>query len=86
MNENEIDINKEFFITTYDNPFDYFTQFDEWLAYDRTHEYYTLEYIARLIRLAPDLSDEEENLEYKRVFESMLEWNGDFYKIIYKKN
>ena len=83
MNET-IDTNKEFFITTFDNPFDYFSQFDEWFGYDQSHGYKTLEYIARLIRLAPEMSEEEENLEYKRVFDSMLEWNGDFYKIIYK--
>lgn len=78
--------NKECFITTIDNPFDYFTQFDQWLAFDRLNGYYTLEYVARLIRLAPDMSEEEEDLEYERVFDSIIEWNGDFYKRIYKKD
>lgn len=78
--------NKECFITTIDNPFDYFTQFDQWLAFDRLNGHYTLEYVARLIRLAPDMSEEEEDLEYERVFDSIIEWNGDFYKRIYKKD
>ena len=81
-----IDVSKEFFITTADNPFDYFSQFDEWFEFDQSHGYHTLEYVARLTRLAPDLSEEDENLEYKRVFDSIIEWNGDFYKVIYKKD
>ena len=75
---------KEVFITTYDNPFDYFTQFDEWLAFDKNMGYNTLEYVGRLARLAPDLSEEEENLELERVFDSIIEWNGAFYKKVYE--
>jgi hypothetical protein len=75
--------NKEVFITTIDNPYDYFTQFDEWLNFDRLKGYYTLEYLARLVHTAPDLSDEEERNEIERAIDSIIEWNGKLYKKIY---
>ena len=75
--------NKEVFITTIDNPYDYFTQFDEWLNFDRLKGYYTLEYLARLVHTAPDLSDEEERNEIERAIDSIIEWNGKLYKKVY---
>ena len=74
---------KDVFITTKDNPFDYFKQFDQWLNFDRQKGYFTLEYVARLVKLAPDLSEEQERLEMEDVFDRIIEWNGDFYKKIY---
>lgn len=76
---------KDVFITTYDNPYDYFEQFDEWLNFDRQKGYYTLEYVARLAKLAPDLSEEEQKIEMENVFNTIIEWNGNFYKKVYSK-
>ena len=75
---------KEFFITTADNPYDYFTQFDEWLAFDRVNGYYTLEYLARIVKDAPDLSEEQENEEIESAIDKIIEWNGSMYKKVYK--
>lgn len=76
-------MSNDIFITTIDNPYDYFKQFDEWLNFDRQKGYYTLEYVARLARLAPDLSEKEEEEEMKNVFNSIIEWNGDLYRIVH---
>lgn len=73
------------FITTADNPFDYFKQFDEWLNYDRIMGYFTLEYLGRIAKLAPDLSEEEERAEIERAIDSIIEWNGGLYKKVYSK-
>lgn len=73
------------FITTIDNPFDYFTQFDEWYNYDRLMGYFTLEYLGRLVKLAPDLSEAEERAEIERGIDSIIEWNGGLYKKVYSK-
>lgn len=75
---------KEVFVTTYDNPYDYFTQFDQWLAFDRQKGYFTLEYLARLTSLSNELSDEQEQREIESAIDSMIEWNGKFYKKVYK--
>ena len=76
---------KEVFITTVDNPFNYFTQFDSWYAYDHLKGYNTLEYLGRLVKLAPDLSDEDERNEIESAIDSIIEWNGDLYKKIYSE-
>jgi len=75
---------KEFFITTTDNPYDYFKQFDEWLAFDRQMGHYTLEYLARIVRDAPDLSEEQENEEIEDAINKIIEWNGPMYKKVYR--
>ena len=75
---------KEVFVTTYDNPYDYFTQFNQWLAFDRQKGYFTLEYLARLTNLSNELSDEQEQREIESAIDSMIEWNGKFYKKVYK--
>lgn len=74
---------KEVFITTYDNPYDYFTQFKQWLDFDRTMGYYTLEYMGRLACLAPDLSEEQEQDEIEATIDKIIEWNGNMYKKVY---
>lgn len=74
----------EVFITTIDNPYNYFTQFKEWLDYDRLMGYFTLEYLGRIAKLADDLSDEEEQIEIESAIDKIIEWNGKFYKKVYK--
>lgn len=78
-------MSNDVFITTIDNPYDYFKQFDEWLNFDRQKGYYTLEYVARLAKTAPDLSEEEERIELENTFDKIIEWNGSFYKKVYSK-
>lgn len=43
-------------LTTVDNPFDVFTQFNEWNAWDEEHGYYTNGYLARIVRTSDELS------------------------------
>lgn len=47
----------ESMLTTVDNPFDPFTEFDEWNSYDLMKGYGTLAYLARIVVTSPDLSD-----------------------------
>ena len=53
-------------LTTTDNPFDPFTQFDEWLAFDDDKGYHTYSYLARITRSSNALSpqDEDDAIEY----------------------
>lgn len=53
-------------ITTVDNPFDVFTKFDEWNAWDLEHGYGTCAYLARVVRSSDELSiaDQDLALEY----------------------
>lgn len=47
----------EYMLTTVDNPFDPFDQFDEWLAYDSTLGHNTPGYLAAIATTSDELSD-----------------------------
>lgn len=44
-------------LTTTDNPFNPFTQYDEWLAFDEAHGYYTNSLLARVAVSTDELSE-----------------------------
>lgn len=46
---------KIYALTTKDNPYDPFNDFDHWYEYDETKGYCTSEYLARLSRVSNDL-------------------------------
>lgn len=46
-------------LTTIDNPFDPYTQYDAWLAYDEQSGYYTNQYLARIANTNPTMTDKE---------------------------
>lgn len=51
---------QESMLTTDDNPFSPFEEFEQWFAYDVSHGYHSLAYLARVARLSPELSDADE--------------------------
>ena len=52
-------------ITTKDNPFNYFTDFDNWYAFDEQKGYHSLSYLARIAKTSSDLTDKEyEKVQY----------------------
>lgn len=46
-------------LTTIDNPYDPFTQYDQWLSYDEQAGYHTNEYLARIANTNPTMTDKE---------------------------
>ena len=46
-------------LTTVDNPFSPFTQWDEWWAFDHWHGYKCCEILGNVADTSPDLSDED---------------------------
>jgi hypothetical protein len=51
---------REWALTTVDNPFNPFTQWDEWYAYDARHGYHTPSFLARVALTSDDLSDADQ--------------------------
>ncbi len=47
----------DFMLTTVDNPYNPFTQFDEWMSFDHQKGYYTLEYLSRIANTSIELPD-----------------------------
>lgn len=53
---------EEAMLTTIDNPYNPFTQYDEWYAYDRYLGHYTPEYLARVAIVSDGLSPIDQEL------------------------
>lgn len=69
----------EILLTTKDNPYNPFTEYDEWKYFDETmHHYYTEAYVAREVGwLDPDISDEEVAHERVEAFKEIIRLNKD---------
>lgn len=70
-------------VTTSDNPFDYFKDFNEWKAWDERNNYFTLNYLARIARTSPELSPKEYNDEINRAVDEIVAYNltGNYIKV-----
>lgn len=74
----------ESWITTKDNPFDFFTQFDDWYQFDESKGYHTCSYVARIAKTSNELSDLDNEIEIARAIDEILQLNltGNYEKII----
>lgn len=73
----------ETWITTTDNPFDFFTQFDDWYLFDESNGYHTCSYVARVAKTSKDLSDSDNEDIISRAIDEILSFNltGNYKKI-----
>ncbi len=68
-------MSKEIMLTTVDNPFDPFTQFEEWNAYDEALGYYTCSYLARFAYTSSELSDADQRLAVESAIDEIVRLN-----------
>ena len=61
MSVQETDHSTAVMLTTVDNPFDPFTQYDSWERFDESKGYYTCSYLARIVKTSNELSETDEN-------------------------
>ena len=75
-------------LTTIDNPFNPFTQWDEWKRYDEDKKYYTCSYLARIAKTSDDLSEADYNKAIDDAIEEIvsLNINGMYAKVYEEKN
>lgn len=59
-------------LTTRDNPYDPFTQFDEWYAYDTAHGYNTCAYLARISEVSEGLSETINNMSIEEAIDEII--------------
>lgn len=69
-------------LTTFDNPFDPFDQFDLWYRFDCDKGYFSCSYLDRIARTSESLSDEENDREIERAIDEIIKY--DFMNV-YKK-
>lgn len=70
-------------LTTIDNPYDPFTDFDHWFLFDVERGYDSCSLVGRIARTSDELTDEENFKEIERAIDSIIE-NVDV-QGIYKK-
>ena len=59
-------------LSTKDNPFDPFTQFDEWYAWDLSHNNHCCEILAKFARCSDELSDKENSDEIEYAIDQII--------------
>ena len=69
-------------LTTFDNPFNPFTQFTEWNLYDVLNHHNCCAYIDRMAHTSPELTPSENNEEIEGAIDQLIE--ADFLHI-YRK-
>lgn len=73
-------------LTTIDNPFDPFEQFDEWNSFDEDKGYYTCSYLARFAYTSSDLSDSDQMISVENAIDEIVSNNPlGIYKKVHKK-
>lgn len=65
----------EHMLTTIDNPWNPFTHFDEWQAYDEAAGYYTTSFLARVVRTSEALSDADQDLAIEQAIDEIVREN-----------
>lgn len=78
-------MSKATMLTTVDNPFDPFTQWDDWRRYDEDKGYYTCEFIARLADSSPELSESDQELACLTAIYEIIRMQPETYKTITKE-
>ena len=62
-------------LTTIDNPYNPFTEFDAWFSFDEQKGYNSCEYLARVANTSDELSDEENAIEIEKAIDSIVKLN-----------
>lgn len=75
---------REVMLTTTDNPYDPFEQFDEWFAFDTQKGYNTCAYLARIAKTSNELPDNMNDEETERAIDEICFFNvtGNYKKVV----
>ena len=73
----------EYMLTTVDNPFNPFTHYDEWYAYDMKMGYNSPSLLARISKVSDDLSEPDQELVIQDAIDEIVRENvsGMFRKV-----
>ena len=71
-------------LTTIDNPYSPFTQFNEWNMFDVEKGYNSCSYLARLAKTSDQFSDEENEEEIERAIDNIVKYDPfNIYKKVF---
>lgn len=69
------DSNEEYLLTTVDNPWNPFTNYDEWYEFDHSMGYDTPGLLGRIAKVSIDLSDADFELAIEQAIDEICELN-----------
>lgn len=74
-------------LTTIDNPYDPFDNWDDWYAYDEAKGYCSSGYVARIAKLSDELSDSEQDSLINDAIDEIVAMNpSGLYKKVQKSD
>ena len=75
---------RQVMLTTIDNPYDPFTDFDKWNAYDEQKGYYTCSYLARIVKTSSEISDADQLVDIENAIDEICKLNvlGIYKKVV----
>jgi hypothetical protein len=76
VDNSDIPSRPEFMLTTVDNPFDPFTQFDEWYVWDQEAGYCTPGLLARISFLSDDISEVDQHVALQNAIDEVVQINA----------
>lgn len=62
-------------LTTVDNPFDPFTQWDEWFDFDAASGYHTPSFLARIAKSSDEITDPDQDLAIEQAIDEIVAEN-----------
>jgi hypothetical protein len=65
----------EHMLTTDDNPYNPFTEYEEWYQWDTSKGYHTASYLARVVRYSDELSEPDQDLAIQQGIDEIVELN-----------
>lgn len=74
--------NETCMLTTFDNPYNPFTHFDQWFMFDTEKGYNTCAYLGRIARTSDEMTEEEYNRAIEAAIDEIIKFD---FRNIYKK-
>ncbi|MDY2836211.1 MAG: hypothetical protein SOW46_13560 [Candidatus Aphodomonas sp.] len=73
-------------LTTFDNPYDPFTQFSRWFLFDTEKGYDTCAYLGRIARTSEEFTDEETQRANESAIDEIIKYDfRNIYRKVYAK-
>lgn len=73
----------DYMLSTTDNPFNPYTEWEQWYAYDVAAGYHTSAYLARIVVTSHNLSEADQDLAITQAIDEIVEFNltGNYIKV-----
>jgi hypothetical protein len=62
-------------LTTIDNPYNPFEQFESWFLFDTEKGYNSSSYLARIAKITDEMSENEKDIEIERAIDEIISYD-----------